>query len=322
MDRVFIRSIIMCLAGTALVVLILNLLTPVVYKALPNDYVRTGIILDHISNKDTDPEVVILGNSRGMSGVDAGRMSELTGLNVENYCSPSQSLVESALYYDRLPKSVKVIIQCIDEKEFTDNAMKMTVPATVAFAMSNYKVGDFERSILRDDDCAELEHSRLIRNFKARSSYKTGISNLIIRQLDDDAPSDQIKDLKYPYMYPSDHSKTYDRDLDHLKQWIPTAVSQFNVSETLSSFCQRIVHHMADEGVDVVFAIMPNCPDLDWPDEASEHFVEYVMETLGDISFIDVLTRVPSSGFYDPLHPNREGAEIITSELAKVVINR
>lgn len=312
----------MCLAGTALVVLILNILTPVVYKALPNDYVRTGIILDHISNKDTVPEVVILGNSRGMSGVDAGLMSELTGLNVENYCSPSQSLVESALYYDRLPKSVKVIIQCVDEKEFSDKAMTMTVPARVAFAMSNYRVGDFERSILSEDDLSELEHSRIIRNFKARSSYKTGISNLIVRQLDDDAPSDQIKDLKYPYMYPSNHSKTYDRDLDHLRQWIPSPENAFPVSSNLSSFCSGLVHHMAAKGVVVIFAIMPNCPDLGWPDEASMRYVDHVRETLRGCPVADLFTRVPSSGFYDPLHPNREGAEIITSELAKAVINR
>lgn len=321
MDKQFFKSIIVCLTAVALVVLSLNLLTPVVYRTLPNDYVRTGIILDHINDEATAPEVVILGNSRGMSGVDAELMSEITGLSAENFCSPSQSLIESALYYDRLPKSVKLIIQCIDEKEFSDKAMHMSVPAKVAFAMSNYRPGDFERSILADDDLSELKCSRIVRNFKARSSYKTGLSNLIVRMLDDDAPSDQIKDLKYPYMYPSDHSKTYERDLEHLKQWIPSATSSFGVSEKLSSFCSELAHHMSDKGIDLIFAIMPNCPDLGWSDEASMHFVEHVRETLGNSPVIDMFTKVPSSGFYDPLHPNREGSKIITTELADAVTN-
>lgn len=315
-DKVFCKSIIVCLIIAALVVLSLNLLTPVAYRTLPNDYVRTGIILDHISSENASPEVVVLGNSRGMSGVDAGLMTDLTGLRVENYCSPSQSLVESALYYDRLPQSVKTIIQCIDEKEFNDNAMKMTVPALVAFSMSNYEVDDFERSFLREEDIAELDHSGIIRNFKARSAFKTGISNLVVRLLDDDAPSDQIKDLKYPYMYPSDHSKTYERDLDHLKQWIPSAESTFDKSESLSDFCAGLVSHMTDKGVNVIFAVMPNCPDLGWSNDASEHFVEHVRETLSGCSVVDIFTRVPSAGFYDPLHPNREGAKIITREIS------
>ena len=321
MDRVFLRSIIICLVAATLAVLALNIFTPVVYKSLPNDYVRTGIILDHINDKASTPEVVVLGNSRGMSGIDAGLLSDITNLSVENYCSPSQSLIESALYYDRLPSSVKVVIQCIDEKEFTDNAMRMTVPAKVAFAMSNYSVGSFERSILQDEDLSELEHSRIVRNFKARSSYKTGVSNLLVRLLDDDAPSDQIKDLKYPYMYPSDHSKTYDRDLDHLRQWIPSSTNIFPVSENLSLFCHKLVDHMSNKGVEIIFVIMPNCPDLEWPDEASEHFVEHVRETLGNSPVIDMFTKVPSSGFYDPLHPNREGSKIITTELADAVTN-
>lgn len=316
MKKQFFKSILVCLIAVALVVLTLNCLTPVVYKALPNDYVRTGIILSHIKDENASPDVVILGNSRGMSGVNAELLSELTGFSVENYCSPSQSLAESALYYDRLPKSVKFIIQCIDEKEFSEKAMHLTVPAKVAFSMSNYRPGEFERSFLSDEDLNELERSRIVRNFKARSAYKTGISNLIVRMLDDDAPSGQIKDLKYPYMYPSDHSKTYDRDLEHLKQWIPSANHVYSVSEDLSSFCCDIYQHMSTKGIKIIYAIMPNCPDLGWPDEVSKNFVKNVGETLRDCTVVDIFTLVPSNGFYDPLHPNREGAKIITREIS------
>ena len=96
----------------------LNILTPWAYKNLPNDYVRTGIILEHIQNQKKKPAIVIMGNSRGMSGINANMIEDSTKMITYNYCSPSQSLIESALYYDKLPSSVKYIIQCIDEREF------------------------------------------------------------------------------------------------------------------------------------------------------------------------------------------------------------
>ncbi len=66
----------------------------------------------------------------------------------------------------------------------------------------------------------------------------------------------------------------------------------------------------------MIFVIMPNCPDLGWSFEASEHFVKHVKETLNGSTVIDTFTHFPSNGFYDPLHPNREGAKIITHDIA------
>ena len=54
----------------ALFLLVCNAMTPVLYRAMPNDYVRTRLILSTLSDSLACPELVIFGNSRGMSGLD------------------------------------------------------------------------------------------------------------------------------------------------------------------------------------------------------------------------------------------------------------
>ncbi len=293
----------------------LNILTPWAYKILPNDYVRTGIILEHIKNQNINPCLVIMGNSRGMSGIDANMIEDSTKMISYNYCSPSQSLIESALYYDKLPSSVKYIIQCIDEREFNVAALSLTEPAKLAFSMNNYPIGDFEREILRECDIEDLQQNLFIRNFKARSSFKTGISNMLVRLLDDDAPNDRIKDLKYPYMYPSNKSNTYERDLDMLKKWIPTEDATYKCAVEVENFCHNLSYKMQAKGITIIYVLMPNCPELGWPASATKNYQKMVKETLGSNRVIDCFDLVPAGGFYDPIHPNQEGAEIITQKI-------
>ena len=46
-----------------------NQITPYLYRLLPNDYVRTRLIWSTLNNPEERPDLVILGNSRGTSGV-------------------------------------------------------------------------------------------------------------------------------------------------------------------------------------------------------------------------------------------------------------
>lgn len=78
-----------------------NQITPYLYRLLPNDYVRTRLIWSTLNNPEERPDLVILGNSRGMSGVNGYKLeAELRGNPcVYNLTSTGQRLSESALYY-------------------------------------------------------------------------------------------------------------------------------------------------------------------------------------------------------------------------------
>ena len=54
-----------------------NQITPYLYRLLPNDYVRTRLIWSTLNNPEERPDLVILGNSRGMSGVNGYKLEEI-----------------------------------------------------------------------------------------------------------------------------------------------------------------------------------------------------------------------------------------------------
>ena len=307
-------KVVAVIGSAALLVLGLNLLTPLAYHGLPNDYVRTRLILGALQRER--PELVVLGNSRGMSGLNANMLEDSLGLPALNCCSVSQHLAESMLYYDRLPASVKVVLQCIDEKEFTRDAVWLNKAAITAFSMNVYRPDSLPRALLGQSDLNRLTESRLRRNFRARNAFKTGVAKWLIKHLDDDAPSDGLYDMKYPYIYPSDHSKTYDRDLQLQREFLPDETTVFELPASLRNYCATLDRYLAQRGVTLVFVLMPNCPALGWPREAYASYRRAVTATLGNCRWIDALEALPDEGFYDPLHPNRIGGALLTPFVA------
>ena len=110
-----IKSMIRFLLFLGILLFLFNQITPYLYRLLPNDYVRTRLIWSTLNNPEERPDLVILGNSRGMSGVNGYKLeAELRGNPcVYNLTSTGQRLSESALYYSYLPSSVQVVVQWI-----------------------------------------------------------------------------------------------------------------------------------------------------------------------------------------------------------------
>lgn len=63
-----IKSMIRFLLFLGILLFLFNQITPYLYRLLPNDYVRTRLIWSTLNNPEERPDLVILGNSRGMSG--------------------------------------------------------------------------------------------------------------------------------------------------------------------------------------------------------------------------------------------------------------
>ena len=304
------RPIVFVLSAVVALVLLMNLLTPAVYHVLPNDYARTRLILRVLDA--SSPDVVLLGNSRGMSGLDANRLEAALGLECLNCCSVSQTLAESMLYLERLPESVRVVVQCIDEKEFTANALCLNEPAAVAFSMNGYRPEPLARELLRPVDMKRLVEHPLLRNFHSRGALRSGVSKILIRCLDDDAPGKAMADMKYPYIYPSEHSGTYDRDMQLQRLYLPDSTTVFNLPDVLGSYCAKLNSYLSSRNIRLVFVLMPNCPGLHWPAEAVTHWRRSVADLLGDALRIDAFDALPEEGFYDPLHPNRTGGRLLS----------
>lgn len=299
----------------AAVLVCLNLLTPLVYRTVPNDYLRTGLILTELEKDDVSPAVLVFGNSRGMSGIDCRRIETAIGETVYNCCSASQSIIESAMFYDRIPESVHTVIQCIDEREFTEGYLRLSEPAMVSLSMFGYRPDSLAAVLLHRDDMARLTECAFRKNFRARMALKSGLSHIIIAALDDDAPSDNIYDMKTPYIYPSDSSKTYQRDLDLLRQYAPHNGVTFPVSDVLKDYFSKVGEYFTKRDIRVIYVLMPVSPALGWDDVSMRNKTESVRLTVSPSEFVDCLGVSDAGGFYDPVHPNRKGAVVITDTL-------
>ena len=88
---------------------------PALFGVLPSDLWRTGHLLRALEGDAASPEIVVLGNSVVMAGIDARQLSEgLAGRPlVYNLASGAQAPAESFLYYQELPPGVRVIVQVV-----------------------------------------------------------------------------------------------------------------------------------------------------------------------------------------------------------------
>ena len=98
------KNSLLVLVPVLLAVLIANLLTPFIYRNVSSDFGRTQLILKALDSQPA-PDIVLLGNSILMSGIDAKHMSNsLNNELVYNFGSNGQTLKESFLYYDNHKK--------------------------------------------------------------------------------------------------------------------------------------------------------------------------------------------------------------------------
>ena len=122
----------------------LNGVTPYFFRMLPNDYARTKLILNTIKDPEQAPEIVIFGNSRGMSGVDGYMLEKELSDHpvVYSFTSTGQMLSESALYYSSLPSSVKTVIETLDNR-FDRRRQCLILFFTAVFCQNGYPVSRY-----------------------------------------------------------------------------------------------------------------------------------------------------------------------------------
>jgi len=96
------------------------LLLPVLFRLIPNDLARIATVVDAMEHAPP-PAVVIFGDSRGESAVDAAQLSRsLPGKPLAyNFCWHGQRLDHSFVLYDRLPHSVRTVINLVSLQDFS-----------------------------------------------------------------------------------------------------------------------------------------------------------------------------------------------------------
>ena len=112
-NKIYAKDFFLLLVAVMSTVLVCNWLTPTLYDNFGGIH-RTGLILDKLKDPTFSPDMIIFGSSKSMMGLDGYQMTKDLGIDVYNFSSPSQSPLESSLYYAILPPSVKSVVQIIE----------------------------------------------------------------------------------------------------------------------------------------------------------------------------------------------------------------
>lgn len=317
LTRQQVKKILLFLLFLIVLMIGLNQITPYFFRLLPNDYTRTRLILNMIKDPTLQtPEVIIFGNSRGMSGVDGYLLQEeLTNHPiVYSFTSTGQKLSESALYYTSLPASVKTVIQCIDIDHLS-KPIDLDTPNQVALHMYGYEMDDQTKllvSALED----ELNKPAWYYNYQARNCLFSGFSFILRNLLDDDAPESSIdNELHYPTSQTSYRNEAvYQRDL--AEQNKQNKFEAYKITPEWKKLIAESHSYFKNKNIRYYLLIMPYNPDVTSvkKTEKQEALQSFINE-LGYIPNIDCFNLLEASDFYDAIHPNDKGAQKITNQI-------
>lgn len=315
------------LAGSALyficLLLLLNLTTPALYRLVPNDYSRTRTLLDVARSPGFRPHTVVFGDSRAMTGINANVLrSRLGDTEIYHFGSVGQPLGESALYYPLLPASTRTVIQCLNPQQlFASAPPRLARSRITAFNMYRHSIaGDADTlfgPLLKAD-----QQPALLRNHTARGFLVAGATIWLKEQLDDVVFRDSLASTTYPYLYPTDRSPSYTRELAYYDR--ETVIdTEAPLNDELVALLNRLGGYLTARDIRYYLVLMPLSSDLHAGDRLRNLPVaNRLRERLSkEIRLIDAVQQLAPDAFYDGAHPNRRGAEILSNLIADSLLS-
>lgn len=305
-----------------LFLLVCNAITPLFYRAMPNDYVRTKLILSTLSDSLACPEFVIFGNSRGMSGLDGYLLEEqLEGHpQVYSFTSTRQALWESSFYYDRLPTSTHIVVQCIDVERLKEEA-QLTDPNIVALRMYGYELSERCREWLPEQLIEQYSEWTVLVNYKARNCLFSGITTALREWLDDDVIAGATAtELHYPRStHTLRNTKVYDREIAALNN-DSTKYKQLSITEEQQHLITKSMDFLKQRGIFICYLLMPHNPDiLSFTQKERRAAVELFKHTFPNAYTVDCVNLLEAADFYDAIHLNEQGARKLTERLIQAL---
>lgn len=311
-----IRHIISFILFLLAFMILLNMVTPVLFRALPNDYMRTKLIIQTLKDTSEVAEVIILGNSRGMNGVNGYMLEkELSDHpKVYNLTSTGQQLSESALYYTMIPTEVKTVIQCIDI-DLLSKPIDIKTSNSVALHMYRYEMDNKTEEIVPLKKT--LDKPFFIYNYEARNCLFAGLSYFLRKMLDDDDPDVFALDLRYPSSHKSLRNDIiYKQEIEEKNK--NNMFALYTILPEWKKLIDTSYIYFKQRNIRYCLLIMPYNPDIiSSTNEEKEYALSLFKKQFNDIFLIDCFNLLRPEDFYDAIHPNNSGAEKITDMVIK-----
>lgn len=319
--------------ATILGAMVAALLIPSMFARIETDLERTKFLLASVkdvkSGRLPPPEIVVLGNSVTMNGVDSAVIAKaLEGSpRVYNFSSTGQSVAEGYLYLQELPKETKAVVLVVSPGNLEDD--KLPSPDVYnTFYMQGYRpsartLNTLER-IFKDPKQPNatdfLSRNEVQQRFHSRWAVSqvpdTEFRKRIRKDLD---TSNSIKSLTYPAPYSKPISKS------NFKLLLPTynkerSVAEFAPLKTQIELINQIKADLSEQGRRLFIVLAPMHPKRltflgpKW-DESLRQWA--AAKPFGEVPMLDLSQALERDDlFLDVVHPSREGADMLSSHIA------
>jgi hypothetical protein len=252
-----------------------------------------------------------------MYGVDTRIIRDVLDLPYEvfNLASTGQNIYESSYFYGLLDCNTKAVVQCTSPEFFSTNIEHhLSTEKALSMYLSGYRVNESTRSLIGSYN-EIFDSNKFINYLKSRSVVRSYIHSNILRPLLDNEIFDQ--DAKYSHYFPHVHVAKQHPDYP----FYPYSCEEYRSieePEAQLSFLKDVKIFFDSLGIEYTIVLMPVNPDQ--CRECYEDFRKYkkIIEESTNIKVINLTDFIlDSQYYYDAMHPNLEGAEIVSSEIAR-----
>jgi hypothetical protein len=209
MKTTFKRLFALC-GGVIATIAIISFSQTFFYHVFPSTDQRYMTLMDVLDN--TDQNVLIFGDSRGVMGVDADIIKKDLHLseNVYNLSTFSQDIYLSSYFYGSIEDNTKLVIQCTSPA-FFDKPEEHKISETKAIPMflSGYRIDEDSKKLI--GDCNDfLEQPELESYFESREYFRNYITSTIRPIFDNEVYNEEaVLDTHFPHIYTSERSPNY-----------------------------------------------------------------------------------------------------------------
>ncbi len=319
------RLVLLILSLLAGVVTALTLM-PKMFRVIPTDISRIGVLLEAMRDPGERPKIVVFGNSVVMSGIDAAQLTaELPRHPLAwNLASTGQTLVESSLLTQEIPASTRVVVYTTPLRPRSPE-VALHSQKNNAFWMYGFRANAETRATLSQIYGTPVENllnrSRFSQIFQARWALRqlldTQLRILLRRDL---TLANAETDLFHPQRYAVPISQDLlERFLE--KKLTALAGSPAGVPEEDRELVRTLAQLGAREGRHTVLLIPPVHPALlaehaDSFARGADAFERAVADSPGTV-VVDASRILGASDFIDTHHPTNEGAVLLTRRLSR-----
>jgi len=302
---------------------------PSLFRAIPSDVSRIGVILDALRRRDLEPSIVVFGSSVIASAIDVARLRDsLPGRPLAlNLSSAQQSLTESYLLYQELPPTVRTIVQTITPRELM-NLPQLGRNKFNAYYLFGYRPDERTRRVLDrvlgDDADSMISASDGAQRFLARWSVHQALDTGQWRLFWATPGADRwARDLFFSNLFSTRLPQAeFDRSL---RWWVSTWTSPSAEAESDVRFVlDEIALRAASDRRRLIVLVPPTHPAVRQQIPAA--FLSELRSILGDmqrrhpgVAILDQTDLLPDEGFRDCIHVLSEGSPPLTDALAELL---